>query len=562
MNVHDRLRRELGDRAASIDVETNVGLDDVIAAGDARLRRARIMGAVAATVLVFGVAGVALALRDSDEPTDQQAVVTDDAGVDAEVENDPPAEASGGAAPADRDTTGDDEDVATTEPDTDDAEQDDAGVDDGAAEASEPDDDADAEPSGVEDAQDDDAGGDDGAATADPARVSTAAGPAIIDAQTHNGGFVGLRAGSQLVFSTDGSSWSAVADPRPDGRGNIVDMASHNGVLYVVGTSGQGANARSWVVASSGLDSWESVDIGQPDDDGSSLSVIVYSPISVAVGGAGVVITGQTSVHIDVESLLDSDVFASGEWTLGTSTGDLSKLVTYDPETGTEDEVIDLIDAGVPTSTITLLERPQPFVATGAGRAVTVVEDDLARRTVLTHAAVGGTEFLAGGFSSDFSSRILWSSTDGQSWSAVPVSVIGTNRSDAIGVIDGRAVVFTGEGPLMTVQVRDGGDWTEVRLDDLVGDRNDNFVLADASFGPGGVAAAVLAIDEAGNTTAHLVSSPDGREWRATTVASYAGGTPGIVDVDSVGMGSSTIVVSFERSDGTHETMLVPVGLG
>lgn len=557
MNVHDRLRRELGDRAASIDVDSDVGLADVIAAGDARLRRARIMGAVAATALVVGVGGAALALRDTDSPAEQQAVVTDDIAVVTEAESEPPTEESADAGATEGETTDGSEEVATTEPDIDEtgepSTEDDPVADDGGEDDDQPADD--------DDAQIDDAGSDDGAATDDPARVGTASGPAVIDAQPHNGGFVGLRPGSQLVFSTDGASWSPVADPRPQGRGNIVDMASHNGVLYVVGTSGQGANARSWVVASSGLDSWESVDIGEPDDDGSNLSAVVYSPISVAVGGAGVVITGQTTVHIDVEALLDPDVYAAGEWTLGTSTGDLSKLVTYDPETGNEDEVIDLVDAGVPASTIGLLERPEPFVATGAGRAVTVVENDLARRTVLTHAAVGGTEFLAAGFSADFSSRILWSSTDGRSWSAIPVSVIGTSRSDAIGVIDGRVVVFTGEGPLMTVQVREAGDWTEVRLDDLVGDRNDDFVLADASFGPGGVAAAVLATDEAGNVTAHLVSSTDGLGWRATTVASFAGGTPGIVDVNSVGMGSTTIAVSFERSDGSHETMLVPVDL-
>lgn len=562
MNVHDRLRRELGDRAASIDVETDVGLDGVIAAGDARLRRARIMGAVAATALVFGVAGVALALRDSDNPADQQAVATDDSSAAAEtVDSDPPADESAGAAAGDDQPADDSEEVATTEPDDEASEP--SADDDAGATDTDSDDDGGAEIVDDEEGQDEATAGDDGAATDDPARVGTASGPAVIDAQAHNGGFVGLRAGAQLVFSTDGTSWRAVADPRPGGRGNIIDMASHNGALYVVGAGGEGADAESWVVASSGLDSWETVDIGQPDDDGSNLSVVTYAPTSVAVGGAGVVVTGQTAVHIDVEALLDADVYASGEWSLGTSTGDLSKLVTYDPETGSEDEVIDLVDAGVPASTITLLERPEPFVATGAGRAVRIVEDDLARRTVLTHAAVGGTEFLAAGFSSDFSSRILWSSTDdGLSWTPVPVSVIGTSRSDAIGVIDGRVVVFTGEGPLMTVQVRDGGDWTEVRLDDLVGDRNDDFVLADASFGPGGVAAAVLAIDEAGNVTAHLVSSTDGLGWPAATVASFAGGAPGIVDVDSVAMGTSTIAVSFERSDGTHETMVVPVSLG
>lgn len=561
MNVHDRLRRELGDRAAGIDVET-AGVDAVMAAADARLRRARIMGAVAATALVVGVGGVALALRDTDAPADQQAVITDDSPLTDEIEAAPPA--ADEAAAADGDAAGNDsEEVATTEA-TDagaaagvSADADETG-DDSAGDVSEFVDEAD----GAEDAENDAGSGDDSAATDDPARVSTSGGPAVIDAEAHNGGFVGLRSGSQLVFSTDATSWTPVIDPRPDGRGTIIDMASHNGVLYVVGAGGRGADATSWVMASSGLDSWEAVDIGQPDDDGSDLSTIVYTPTSVGVGGAGVVVTGETTVHIDVEALIDGDVYAAGQWTLGTSTGDLSKVVTYDPETGAEDQVVDLIEAGVPESTITLLQRPQPFVATGAGRAVAVVETELDRRTVLTHAAVGGTEFLAAGFSREFSSRILWSSADGQDWSAVPVSVIGTSRADAIGVIDGRVVVFTGDGPLMTVQVRDGGDWTEVRLDDLVGDRNDDFVLADASFGPGGVAAGVLAIDEAGNVTAHLVSSSDGLGWRATTVASFAGGSPGVVDIDSVTMGSSTIAVGLERSDGSHETMLVPISLG
>ncbi|MEM7285891.1 MAG: hypothetical protein AAF480_06030 [Actinomycetota bacterium] len=557
MNVHDRLRRELGDRATTIDVGDAAGADAVIAAGEARLRRARILGAVAATALVVGVGGVALALRDGDDPGEQQALINEDTAPADVVEADPPAEEGAASAASEQTAAADDEEVATTEPDVEEPSDAPAGqTDDAVTDEDTP---ADEEP---QDAEDESAAGDDGTATDDQPRVTTSAGPAVIDTHAHNGGFVGLRAGSQLVFSTDGKSWSAVADPRPDGRGSIVDMASHNGVLYVVGVRGQGANARSWVVASSGLDAWESVDIGEPADDGSDLSVVVYAPTSVAVGGAGVVITGETVVHIDVESLLDDDVYAAGDWTIGTSTGDLSKLVTYDPETGAEDEVIDLVDAGVPTETIALLERPEPFVATGAGRAVSVVEHDLARRTVLTHAAVGGTEFLAAGFSSDFSSRILWSSGDAQAWTAVPVSVIGTSRSDAIGVIDDRVVVFTGDGPLMTVQVRQGGDWTEVRLDDLVGDRNDDFVLADASFGPGGVAAAVLAVDETGNVTAHLVSSTDGLGWRATTVASFAGGTPGVVDVDSVGMGSTGIAVGFERSDGTHETMLVPIALG
>lgn len=553
MNVHERLRRELGDRAASIDVDSDVGLEGVIAAGDARLRRARITGAIAATALVVGVGGGALALRDTGDAADQQAVATDqDSTTEARIA--PPEDDTDDGAGA---QAAADEDVATTEPD----EQ--ASGSDGPGDAA----DDDSDPTVDDDTTDDtdpptDDADSDAPTTGGEGRVGTAEGPAVIDAHAHNGGFVGLRAGSQLVFSVDGTTWNAVEDPRPRGRGDIVDMASHNGVLYVVGTSGEGAAARSWVVASSGLDTWEPVDIGQPDDDGSSLSAIIHSPTSVAVGGAGVVITGQTAVHIDVESLLDAQTYASGDWSLGTSTGDLSKLVTYDTETGAEDEVIDLVDAGVPAATIALLERPEPFVATGAGRAVSVVDHDLARRTVLTHAAVGGTEFLAGGFSSDFSSRILWSSTDGRQWSPVPVSVIGTNRSDAIGVIGSRVVVFTGDGPLMTVQVRDGGDWTEVRLDDLVGKPNDTFTLADASFGAGGVAAAVLAEDETGNVTAYLVTSADGLEWRAATVVSFAGNSPDVVDVDSVAMGDATVAVGFQRTDGSHETMVVPAGLG
>ncbi len=548
MTVHDRLRQELARRADGIDVATGQNLDRVMATADARLRRTRVLGAAAATVLVVGVTSVALVLRDSDDATDQIAVSTDDTVAADVIEAEPVEDTQADDQPAA--ASDGDEEIATTEPDdeasdaTDATDQTDAGVDDADSEQTD------------DEATDN---GDDAAATDEPAQVATAAGAAVVDMQAHNGGFVGLRPGAELVFSTDGTTWGAVADPRPDGTGVIVDMASHNGVLYVVGTAGNGADARSWVVASSGLDSWETVDIGEPDDDGSDLTAIVYSPVSVGVGGAGVVVTGETTVHIDVETLLDPAVYESGDWTIGTSTGDLSKLVTYDADTGAEDEVIDLIDAGVPAETISLLERPEPFVATGAGRAVRVGEHDLDRRTVLTHAGVGGTEFLAAGFSREFSSRILWTSPDGLAWTAVPVSVIGTPRGDAIGSVGDRVVVFTGDGPLMTVQVRDGGDWTEVRLDDLVGNRNDDYVLADASFGPGGVAAAVVTAGESGSKVVHLLTSADGLEWQTATVGSFAGGTPGVVDVDSVGMGSSSVAVSLERTDGSHETMLVPL---
>ena len=555
MTVHDRLRQELGRRAAEIDVDAAQNLDQVMATADARLRRTRIMGAAAATVFVVGVTSVALLVRDGDDTTDQVAVSTDDTVAADVIEAEPTDEAASDEQPASP-ALGDEE-IATTEADGDPSTDDLGGEAGSSVDTS----DGDTEPGEDAPADDEDDTPDDAAATDDPAQVATSVVTAVVDMQAHNGGFVGLRPG-ELVFSTDGTTWGAVADPRPGGRGVIVDMASHNGVLYVVGTAGSGASARSWVVASSGLDSWESVDIGEPDDDGSDLTAIVHTPVSVGVGGAGVVVTGETTVHIDVEALLDPAVYESGDWTLGTSTGDLSKLVTYDTDTGAEADVIDLVDAGVPAETIALLERPEPFVATGAGRAVRVVEDDLDRRTVLTHAGVGGTEFLAAGFSREFSSRILWSSPDGVAWTPIPVSVIATPRSDAIGTVADRLVVFTGDGPLMTVQVRAGGDWTEVRLDDLIGNRNDDYVLADASFGPGGVAAAVVTIGESGSEVVHLLTSADGLEWQTATVASFAGGTPGVVDVDSIGMGSTAVAVGLQRSDGTHETMLVPLPIG
>ena len=552
MTVHDRLRQELGRRADALDVDPVHDLDRVMAAADARLRRTRVLGAAAATAFVVGVTSVALLLRDTDDTADQVAVATDDTvatdiiesqpQVEPEVEDQPDAAAT------------DAEEIATTDPGE--------SVIDDPQDTTDPAGDADDDQPDDTATEDTSEPSDDTTGTDEPARVETSSGVAVLDMHAHNGGFVGLRPGAELVFSTDGGTWAAVADPRPGGRGVIVDMASHNGVLYVVGTAGSGARARSWVVASSGLDSWESVDIGQPDDDGSALTAIVYTPVSVGVGGAGVVVTGEVTVHVDVEALLDPEVHESGDWTLGTSTGDLSKLVTYDPQTGAEDQVIDLVEAGVPAQTIALLERPEPFVATGAGRAVRVGDHDLDRRTVLTHAGVGGTEFLAAGFSREFSSRILWSSPDGLAWTAVPVSVIATPRGDAIGTVADRVVVFTGDGPLMTVQVRDGGDWTEVRLDELVGNRNDDYRLADASFGAGGVAAAVIATGESGGSVVHLLTSIDGLTWQTATVASYAGGTPGVVDVNSVGMGSSSVAVSLERTDGSHETMLVPLPIG
>lgn len=551
MNIHDRLRTELHERSTHIPVQ-GAGADAVIEAARARLRRTRIMGGIAATALVVGVTGAALLARDDGDQvqTETAAGRVDDApdalqsdGEGAPAADDPGGEATDEAAPAtDGSDDGDAEGLANTDAET------------GPA--------ADPEPDVSTEDPADASGSDDTEDPADPAGSGApgVSAPAALDLVAHNGGFVAQRSSTALAFSTDGVSWSSIASPNPGGH--IVDIVSHDGVLYAAGVDRPGSIHDAWAARSTDLSSWTPIEIPQPDDDGSELTTVVNTVTSIAAGPGGLIVTGETVADIDIGAILSTDVFESESWTLGDATGDLTKIVVYDPDSGDPTEEIDLADAGIPAATLELwaASSPTPFVATGTD-TLTVAETNLEPGTILRNATAGGAEILATGHSPAYSSDILWSSTDGQAWEAIPVSVVTTRAAEVIGWLGSRVAVFSSQGPLFTVQVRDGGDWREARLHEDFGGANDTYRLLDAAFDSTGVAAAVSTTDEAGNVTVHLLTSTDGLNWTIAELSDVADAGATVISVDSLAVSGQRVGVSYRQQGGGHETAVLPISL-
>jgi hypothetical protein len=546
MNLHDRLRAELRDRSAHIAVRA-ADTESVIGTAQARLRRTRVMGVAAAFAMVVGVAGAALALRDSDQQltTDQSASIAGSTEPEAQDDNaSQEQEISAPTKETPAETT--DDQAANTEPENPSP----ASISDDLAE----------EPLT-------DTGGSNGDDATTP-NLPSDSGPVAEPASptgathllSHNGGFVAQRQGSHLWYSADGTSWSEIPSPAPNET--VSFLASFNGSLYAASTATTVDSLIPWVRFTADMVTWTDLTVPQPEGDGSPLTRAFNSVTGFAVGPAGVIVTGETIVDINVREILDAETFSSNSWTLGTNTGDRSKIVIYDTATGDPIEEIDLADLDIPEASLDLWldTRPTPFVAAG-NNTLTLLDTHLDKGTILRNVVSSGDQYLAAGFSRQFSSQILWTSADARVWEAVPVSVIAKTGADVVGALARRVVVFSTQGPSFTVQVRDGADWSEVRLHEMFGGPNDSYQLLDAAFADTGVAAAISSTDAANNTTIYMATSTNGTKWTVAALDDLADSFNTVVAVDSLTVNGTKVAVSYEPSNGPHATAVIPLSL-
>lgn len=533
MTIDDRLRSELRQRSEHIPVE-GAGAAAVAHEAQRRLRRTRIVGAAAGAALLLGVTGTALVLRDDADPADQ--VATELAG-DATTELDAPADVS--------ESTGDDADPQPAV-DADSGESADAGdgtADELATTETDPDPDLDAptaEADGTEES-------DEAPATDDPAPAPGASAPLSVDMISHGSGVVALRTNGSLWYSADGASWSGAGSPGPT---SPTMLASDGTTLVVAGTRSNGQSG--WVSRSDAIGSWTEVDLPLPDDDGSSLTEFVVNITGLGIGPDGIIVTGEILVEVDIAAVVGDDVAQTDSWTLGDSTGDLSTVLVYDDSTGDIVAEYDLAELGVPQATLDLLNSPNhpAYVATG-DTSLSMVDSDLPEGTILTDVVVDGGQIHAAGWSTDFSSRILWSSTDATSWEPVPVSVIPGSRHRPIGVVGNRTVIFSSQGPILTVQSRgNGGDWSEVRLDQEIGSTDSSYQLVDAAHGSSGIAALIVEEDGSGNQTLHLATSDNGRRWQVRVLEDVVGTT--VESAASVAVSGGEALISYAGPSGTQ----------
>ncbi len=539
MNLQERLRHELHDRAESIVVDGG-GPRAAMAGARARTRRARTIGVAVAVTLVAGVGGVAFTIRpDSTDSLTAAGVDTvDDNGPDtADTDNitgaaNPEADTQSSVASEVQAVDESNDEITTTE----------------------------SAPSAVGDSEDADSGPGsaeavEGGPSAEPTSVRQAASsPETLIQVAHGEGFVAVQAGASLAFSADLTAWSSLPDPRPTASASITRLVSHGEALYVAGLSSGGGTTRPWVARSSDLSVWEHLSVPIPPTDDSPLTEIVHTLDSFDVDSTGMIITGETLVLLDVAKLVSAEVLASESWSLGDSQGDLSKIIVYDIETGSPTDEIDLIAEGVPEATLDLLASPDPapFVMVAQdSAALTIVETDLQPDTVIGDAFIGTGEFVGSGFSTRSAGQVLWSSPDGRTWTELPVSIVGHDRSRLAGVVDDRIVAFTGQGPILTVKTRDLGVWTEARLDRLFGNRNDSFRIADVAFGESGAVAVVATIDEARDEEFHVLVSADGLTWEASPLSGILATGVRVAGIDSIALGSSA-AISYRTADDTH----------
>ncbi len=515
MNLHDRIRRELHEQGDSIELH-GAGADAVMAAARRRNRRARIVGSVAALALVVGVGGLALALRD--DGTSQVA-----------TEPGPTPGAPEPTAPA-SDPGPEPESLPEPEPEP--------PAPDGAGTGA----DAGAVPDQGE----------------DPPVPPPAARPQAVDLVVHDGIFVARSTDHTMWRSRDGVVWSQLADPRPAPGATITHMVGYDGSLYVAGAD---ASSGAWLARSEDLRNWKPIAVPPPADDGSALTTATHAIYTLGVGPAGIFLTGETLLDLELEKLIPSDALASGAWSLGDATGDTGRILIYDPATGETVDEIDLRAAGIPPKSIDALAGPDPTAFVALGPSLEALETDLEPGTVLSGGIVHGRELLAAGRSAEFSSRVLWSSTDGRSWTPIPVSVVDAEPAETIGAIGDRLVVFSAQGPLLTVQYRDGRRWREVRLDQLFGAPTDDYALVDASFGPGGVVAVAATLAETGDTSYHLLVSADGATWSVTDLGELASAGAEVDTVDAVAMEGAVVALGYQTAPGVAHTVAVPVSL-
>ena len=294
--------------------------------------------------------------------------------------------------------------------------------------------------------------------------------------------------------------------------------------------------------------SWQSLEVPTPSGDGSDLTETYARLYSLAAGPAGLLVTGETITDPRVDVLLDPAVVSSGSWSLGDSSGDLSKLVIYD-ENGDVERELALVDEGVPQATVDNWSdgNPTPFVAVMGPTDDALVQVDLEIEpgALLLDAAIEDS-FVASGLSRRVSSLVLWESTDGAEWVELPVGVVGNAQADVVGHIGDRLVVFATDGPVLAVQYRDGQEWLEVRLDEQFA-ADDEHRLVDANFHSTGAAAVVRTTPVGGPAALWLLRSDDGATWTVDGLGSVISGDD-VVDVTSLALSGDSLAIGIERT--------------
>ncbi len=526
MKLEDRLRSELEHQSRHVAVD-GAGPRSVATAGRARTRRARITGGAAVAALLVAAGGLLVANRESDRvttvATDTSATTTDSLDLPApEAETLSPQGAGNARSTSDAGTGARDvaEAVAPAE---------------AVVQAS-------------------------SLPTDSPAVGPNEVG-SLTDLIAFKDGFVALSGGgtdqAALWFSTDGQAWGPVDDPRPATNASIDYVVAYNGTVHVAGSRPVGRVSSPWITRSDDLKSWESLDVATPADNGSEL-VDTYTRLSsMASGQTGLIVTGATTFELVLESLLDPETIANAAWSLGDSTGDVTKLIVYN-EAGDQIDHIDLVEAGVPLTVLDAWANGEstPFLAVATdGRSLKTIDVSDDGPPVLANSNASDIGFAGRGFSGQLSAHVVWESVDGMSWAPTVIAAVGNERTDTIGSIGGRLVVVTATGPLLTVQRGDNGKWTEARLDPLFGDGADDYQLVDLAFGKTGAVGVVEVATGSEEPELWVVRTDDATSWSAELVSDFVGDD--VATIDAVTISAASVAVAYRTTTGNYQVAVI-----
>lgn len=461
MSIEDRLRNHLRDDAEAI-VVSGAGATTVAATARRRSRRRWAAGSLASLLAIGGLAAVAL-----DQPDDPTSSVDTEA---VSPLDDGAGDTGDTGFQADADTTDDTGDpTPAPTPSAVDAAVDDIG------------------PEGADGLQ------------------STQSFVAVNAMVSIGDGVVAWLPGpgGGLWFSADLESWEAVADPRPSPEAYVSDIAAHDGWLYAWGAEVDGGTPEPWAARTDDRVTWQAIDIGLDVPAATGAAGWSTQLYSIAAGPAGAVATGESFVHLDIAALTGREE-GTFEWSLGDPTGNLGVLVLYDPGTGDELEVIDLA-AVLDAETLAVI------AGTGSTPRVSVADDGIdfadtsdsaALSAPLTTVAALADGFAGALFDPSIGGDRLMVSDDGAEWRELAISVADAPDAARIGALAESTLVATADGPVLTFQVGTGDNWTETRVDTLLGDHADH-QLVRAAFGPGGYVAVVVGSDpDEGTATA------------------------------------------------------------
>ncbi len=511
MNLDDRLRRELQRQAGHIEGRA-LGPASIVTTAGRRTRRTRIVGAGLAACLVFGLGGLAVALRSPSSTSELQAGPAPQGA--SQVENSQPS-----AGTTDEPDPSD-EALATTELD-------------------------DTNPGESE-------------APSNPAETNEAVPPAPASwAPAQLGqisgsveGIVGLAqldaqerasAGTGMSIQTSGNAVE-LPDPRPAKTATIDFVASSPTTTVAAGHHRSNAAVTPWLAVWSD-EGWVATRLPLPvEDSASNLVANVVELSAVSVEGDTIYLTGQERTDLRVDQLLDDDVLASGSWQFGTATGDMSTLTVFD-EDGNVSETIDLPSLGVSAATIEAWERgtDQPYAVQIQPNSTERIDAGLGFGTILSD-IIGSPRGLFGvGFDAALFEPVLWRKVDGEPWKATATGVLAHGTADTLGTTNDVIVAITAQGPILTVQFRADGPWQEVNLSDQLGVSASEYLVTAAEINDSGAA---LVIETVGVVERYwLASSLDGIAWTTAPLpAGTVAPTASVVDLAVTSAGVHLLV--------------------